>query len=158
MNKKKRTSYLLLLVVLIYATVAVRFFLLKDDGDTIDLTIQPVGNFKPITYTVDKEFTIRNDYRDPFLGTLPSKKKVTSVSTSKTTQAIIAIPFPEIHYMGIVADAKSNKKILSIRIDGVEYVVRIGDEVKEVRILSGNEERITVSHNGVRKTIQKPES
>jgi len=153
--KKKRTSYLLLLVVFIYATVAVRFFLLKDDGGATDLTIEPVGDFNPIAYTVDKDFTIDNDYRDPFLGTLPRPQKTVNTNTVKTTETI---PFPDIQYMGVIADAGSNKKILSIRIGQVEYVVRIGDKVADVHILSGNEKNITVSHNGRRKTIKKPES
>lgn len=153
MNKKKRTTYLLLAVVGIYAAIAVRFFLLKGGDSTPEISLTQVGDFKPIRYAAAKEFTITNDYRDPFLGTRSKAPSTTIPSSSSKPKTSDAKPFPAIQYMGIIADSGSSSKILSIRIAGTEYVVRIGDEIEGVRILSGNEKEIKVRFEGEQKTI-----
>jgi len=153
MDKKKRTSYLLLGVVAIYAAIVIRFFLLTGDNTTPELTINQVGDFKPVTYTVAEAFTIANDHRDPFLGTVPKgpTKKISSNAVKTTTTA--KTPFPTIQYMGVISDSGSSAKILSIKIKNIEYVVREGDEIEGVRILSGNDKAIKVRFKGEQKII-----
>ncbi len=149
MNKKNRTSILLIVVIIIYGAIAMRFFLMSN-GDT-HLTNNPNDTtpFKPLNYDVQQAFEIINDYRDPFLGTRskPTKKTVKprNINKSKTKN------FPPIHYLGLISDPGSSNKILSLSVKGKEYIARIGDEIEGVLVQSGNDHQLTVSFEGQKK-------
>ncbi len=153
MNTKKRTLYLLIAVVLIYMAIIVRFFLLSDGGTEEDITLDPITEFKPIRYEVDKDFTIKNAYRDPFLGTL-SRGKTTVKTTQKDPDPVTDDPFPNVNYIGLISDAGSGKKVFSVRISGKEYVVQSGATVDGLTIISGTPKQVVVSYQGTRKTIK----
>ena len=154
MNKKKRTRYLLLTVILIYGAVIVRFFMLSDDDVDAIVTSEPIASFKPVSYTVKESFTISNDYRDPFLGTLAKKNQtpVTNVSRQNLPKQEDAY-FPTIRYLGLISDAGSGKKVLSLEINTKEYIAREGSVIDSVQIISGNLKSISVSYKGKRKNI-----
>jgi|GEM_PF-1191725 len=154
MKKKKRTLYLLIAVVAIYAAIIFRFLLLRDGGES-QINTSPINNtFNPIEYDVQKEFKIVNDYRDPFLGKI--KKETGDVSTKKLNiqnNRSKELPFPQVDYLGVVADTGGEKKVLSLRVNSNEYVMREGATVDSLTIISGNQKSMIVSYNGNRKTI-----
>ncbi len=154
MNKKKRTRYLLLAVILIYVAVIVRFFMLSSDEEYAVGSLEPIASFTPAKYTVKDNFTISNDYRDSFLGTLSKKNKSTiGISSSKTTQKEEDTYFPTIKYLGIISDVSSNKKVVSLQINTKEYVTKEGSVVDSVRIISGTTKSLTISYKGKHKKI-----
>ncbi|WP_299213784.1 hypothetical protein [uncultured Dokdonia sp.] len=154
MNKKKRTRYLLLAVILIYGAVVVRFFMLSDDGVDAMITSEPITSFKPASYTVKESFTIDNNYRDPFLGTIVNrnqtrKKNISRQNASNQEDAY----FPAIKYLGLISDTGSGKKVLSLEINTKEYIAKEGSVIDSVQIISGNLKNISVSYKGKRKNI-----
>lgn len=153
MNSKKRTLYLLIAVVFIYIAIIVRFFLLSDEGTEEDIAIDPVTQFKPIRYEVDKEFTIKNAYRDPFLGTL-SRERIPVRTPRKDPDPVINDPFPMVNYIGLISDAGSGKKVFSVRISDKEYVVRSGATIDSITIVSGTPKEVIISYQGKQKTIK----
>ncbi|WP_299676101.1 hypothetical protein [uncultured Dokdonia sp.] len=154
MNKKKRTRYLLIAVVIIYGAVIARFYMLSNDGDYILPTNDLVASFKPVTYHVKENFTINNNYRDPFLGTLVRNNKNTSNTSRKgTTDNKEDTYFPAITYLGIISDVGSSKKVMSLRINSEEYVIKEGNTVDSIQIISGNTKSVLVSYKGKRKRI-----
>ena len=154
MNKKKRTTYLLIAVILIYGAVIARFFMLSNDGDYVLPTNELVASFKPTTYDVKENFTISNDYRDPFLGALAKKNQSIDPSLRKSTSNTKKeVYFPVVTYLGIISDAGSSKKVLSLRINAKEYVVKEGNTVDSIRVISGNTKSLLVSYKGKRKRI-----
>ncbi|MFC4636461.1 hypothetical protein ACFO3O_21320 [Dokdonia ponticola] len=154
MNKKKRTKYLLLAVILIYGAVIVRFFMLSDDGVNTVVISEPIGSFKPTSYTVKESFTIDNNYRDPFLGTLTKRNQASIKNTSRKKEAKEEDTYyPTIRYLGLISDAGSGKKVLSLEINAKEYIAKEGSVVDSVQIISGNLKSISVSYKGKRKTI-----
>lgn len=154
MNKKKRTRYLLLAVILIYSAVIVRFFMLSDDDVDAMVSSEPIASFKPASYTVKESFTISNDYRDPFLGTLAKKNRSAKTSTSRQNSLKQEDAyFPAIRYVGLISDAGSGKKVLSLEINAKEYIAKEGSVVDSVQIISGNLKSISVSYKGKRKRI-----
>ena len=154
MNKKKRTSYLLLAVVAIYATIAVRFFLLKGDGSDQHTQEFQVGDFNPINYAVENTFSIKNDFRDPFLGTPPKTRTNQTATNTVPPQTTPEIPFPNVEYIGVIADVGSSRRILSVRINGKEYVASLGTTIEGVRIVSANDQEIMVSFEDRKQTIK----
>ncbi|GGG25174.1 hypothetical protein GCM10011344_27310 [Dokdonia pacifica] len=153
MNKKKRTRYLLIAVILIYGAVIARFFMLSNDGDYSLPTNELVASFKPTSYDVKENFTINNDYRDPFLGTLIRDNKNTSSDSRKEITNKKEAYFPAITYLGIISDAGSSKKVLSLRINAKEYVIKEGNTVDSIQVISGNRQSLLVSYKGKRKRI-----
>jgi len=147
MTKKSNTKYLLLAVILIYGAIVVRFFMLRSDGDSTFI-VDPIAQFTPKEYEVKEEFTIANNHRDPFLGKVPisgGQRKTTAtkaVPTKKTDY------FPSIQYQGIVSDASSSKKVISLLINDKEYIVREGKVADSVRVLRGNAKTLSVSYKG----------
>ena len=152
MKNKKRTGYLLLAVILIYGAVIARFFMLSNEGGNIEFIPEEVATFKPTEYKVKESFSIDNDYRDPFLGTL-SKRDQSTITQRVKTKPIEDTYFPTIKYMGVISDAGSNKRVLSLRINGKEYITKVGSTVDSVRVVSGNIKNVTVSYKGKRKVI-----
>ena len=154
MNKKKRTRYLLLAVVLIYITVIWRFLTLSNDEEYVVNGSEPIASFTPKEYKVKESFTITNDYRDPFLGTLSRKKQnATRSSSLKRTEDKKEEYFPTIKYLGIISDPSSAKKVLSLQINTKEYIAKEGRLIDSVKIISGTIKRLTVSYKGKRKHI-----
>jgi hypothetical protein len=156
MTKKKKTTLLVLLVVLIYAAVALRFFILSDGDSDQSMLPQRMEAFTPEKVTVAAQFTIINDYRDPFLGTLPSRfRSVSTTAGDGRLKKKEVVAFPSIFYKGLVADAANGKRIFALEIEKREYVVTQGKIIKEVRVVSGDEKAITVLYKGSKKTYQK---
>jgi len=152
MNTKKRTQYLLIAVIAIYGAVVARFFMLSNDGDYVLPENEAIASFKPTAYTIKESFIIKNDYRDPFLGTLP-KSNQRGVSSRKSSQKVEEAYFPRVHYLGIISDAASSKKVVSLSINSKEYVMKEGNTIDSVTVISGNTKHILVSYKGKRKRI-----
>lgn len=155
MKKKKNTLYLLIAVIAIYAAIALRFFLLRDGGDSqisIDTTNK---TFNPIAYDIQKEFKIVNDYRDPFLGKIKKEIRESKQVNNIEREPLEQILFPQVNYLGVISDAAAGaKKVLSLKIDGNEYVMREGATIDSLMIISGNQKSMIVSYKGTKKTIK----
>ncbi len=139
------------MVIAIYTAIIVRFFLLNDHGESTTIIDSP-ATFVPEAYSIGKEFVIKNDHRDPFLKTIVKKqqKKKPPASVPKKMED----PFPEVRYLGLISDTQGGKKIFSIAIDGVQYVLALGDKAAAIEIRSGNADEVTVSHKGKHRTIK----
>ena len=156
MTKKKKTALLLIVVVLIYGAVVLRFFMLSDDDSSQVLQSQPMQAFTPEKVVVAAQFAITNDYRDPFLGTPPSRfRSANSIAGGQQIAKKDAIVFPSISYKGLVSDAGNGKRIFAIEIEGKEYVVAQGKVFQEIQVLTGDKNGITVSYKGSKKTYTK---
>jgi len=156
MTKKKKTALLIIVVVLIYGAVVFRFFMLSDDDSSQALLSQPMQAFTPEKVAETAQFAITNDYRDPFLGTLPSRSRTASSNASRQQIAKKdAIVFPSISYKGLVSDAGNGKRIFAIEIEGKEFVVAQGKVIQEIQVLTGDKNGITVSYKGSKKTYTK---
>lgn len=153
MKNKKRTGYLLLAVILIYGAVIARFFMLNNEGGNIEFIPEEVATFKPTQYKIKESFSIDNDYRDPFLGTFSKNDQTSNQVIKQKTKSIEDTYFPTIKYMGVISDAGSNKRVLSLRINGKEYITKVGSTVDSVRVVSGNIKNVTISYKGKKKVI-----
>ena len=89
------------------------------------------------------------NYRDPFLGTLPSPpKKVTKQLPKKTPVAK-----KNIVYSGSVAQSGSGNTMYFVTIDGKQYIMSPNEEMDQVKLLKGTTEHIKVRYNGLVETI-----
>lgn len=143
---------MLVTVITIYIAIIVRFFMLSNDNNSSKNTEFLTSDFKPTKYEARKDFSIINDYRDPFLGILPKINQKVFKSQGNQSK-IVNSYYPEIHYLGVISDAKSEAKVLSLKINGKEIIIREGKTVDSVKVLSGNSNNLIVSYKGVPKAV-----
>ncbi len=108
-----------------------------------------VAEFKPKTIAKTESFTISDIDRDPFLGTLKTKKNTTP--TKKTISQKNTVNVPIITFSGIVQH--DNDRVFILTINGKQYLMRKGQSVNDVRLVSGNSKQVAMRFNNINTTI-----
>ena len=109
--------------------------------------------FSPKATTTVDTFSIQLSERDPFLGTLYTKKKPeVKPKTTPKKEAIVWIP---IIYHGDISKQGSKEKTCVISINGQQYLMGVGMDMDGVTLLKANNTEILVSYKGAKKTIPK---
>jgi hypothetical protein len=107
--------------------------------------------FNPKPQTAIDTFSIQLVDRDPFLGTLQTKK------TSTTSSNYRAVPkdtlWPQIRYGGMVKRQNTAEQIFVIAINNQEHLVKKGQSVEDVKLLQGTAKNITVRYKNKQKVI-----
>lgn len=154
MKKNTRTYVLLTVVALIWGTIGYKIISsLSSDPETgaQELAV----SFKPLPVQKKETFAITADYRDPFLGTLPKKKKKKRLVSTKPKAP--AVPEVSIRYTGLMTDGSTNQKIFFVTIDGQQHLMNAKDEIAKVTLISGSAASIRIRHNNKTRTIQRTE-
>lgn len=113
-------------------------------------TNQNVAEFNPKPIAENEIFTISDVESDPFLGTLQKKNKPQTrrVINSLTKSTVKA---PTINYSGIVKNG--NDQVFILTINGKQYLMRRGQSVNEVKLISGTSKQVVVRFNNANSTI-----
>ena len=149
MTKQQKTYFLLIVVLLIWGVIGYQTFSKLNTDQENTATVEMPKKYIPKKIKKDKPYTIKADYRDPFLGKTKNRKKNKSVNKSLNKKP--AIPFPEVIYNGIVA---GSTKAYTITINGKQELLKIGETFQDIKLVKANSEKITVRNNGITKTIQ----
>jgi hypothetical protein len=145
--KKKRNTYILLVVVLlVWSMVIYRFF--SYTGPEIPESAAPsTMSLKPIAIKKRETFSIDVNYRDPFLGKM--YLPVTSGKAKKKKHIVPEpIQWPQVIYKGIVSDNKNKKKVFMLIINGRAYMMKEKETQDEITLKRGNRQSITVKFKG----------
>ena len=94
-------------------------------------------------------FELVADYRDPFLGTLPTSKQ----KPFKRTVQKKPISKRNIVYSGLVSQTESGNTMYFVSIDGQQHIMSKNAEINGVKLLKGNSQKITVHYDGRSETI-----
>ena len=108
-------------------------------------------SFNPKTNTTVDTFSVQATDRDPFLGTLRSKK-TKKVNTTKSKKQDIFVWLP-ISYQGLVKKQGSKQEVFIVNISGKQYLVKPGQKIDGVTLLKGNVKNIVVRYKNKQKTI-----
>lgn len=146
MKQKQTNIYLLLVaVVAIWSVVAYKLFYTSNTLPIAETMIQPMlavpnnGGFE--------QFEIVADYRDPFLTSGKTKAVTRKKKKKKTPKPPVV--FPKIKYAGVL---KSNDAYrFLIEIDRQQYFFQIKDTFKDVTLVSGDKNQISVVYQSVQK-------
>ncbi len=95
-------------------------------------------------------FSIKADYRDPFLGTIHIKKKRTKNKITKTSPKI---QFPSIAYTGLITDQQNKQHVFFVTINNTQYLMQSKSEKDGVTLLTGSKSSIKVRYKGIVKQI-----
>lgn len=94
-------------------------------------------------------FELVADYRDPFLGTLPTSNQ----KPDKRTVQKKPISKKNIVYSGLVSQTESGNTMYFVSIDGQQHIMSKNAEINGVKLLKGNSQNITVHYDGRSETI-----
>ena len=109
--------------------------------------------FTPKVNTTLDTFSIQTVERDPFLGNLYAKKvKDTTPKIISYREEFVWIP---ILYHGMVSKQNSDEKTCILSINGQQQLMKVGQEVNEVKLIKANNIEVFLSYKGKRKVIQK---
>lgn len=109
--------------------------------------------FSPKIETNMERFAIQVSERDPFLGTLYTKKK--PERKPKAIPKKETVVWPQIIYDGIVSKQDSKEKICVLSINGQQHLMEVGMDMDGVKLLKTNNTEILVSYKGTKKSIAK---
>ncbi len=146
MKNKKNIRILLPLVVIIWGILIYKMV----DAFSSDEAVVPqnaMGNFKAPDIKPKEKYTLIAIESDPFLGTVYKKKQKRTGTTARKIK-VKEIVWPQIQYMGLVADGGSNDKIFVVTINGQQQLLRAGETLENVKVLRGNAEKITLRFEG----------
>ncbi|TCI85577.1 hypothetical protein [Tenacibaculum sp. M341] len=150
MTKQQKTTLLLVAVLAIWGAIGYQIYSKLDTDEAIVITNSIVENYKPEKIEKRIAYTVNDDYRDPFLGTIKTeKKKVKKKSVPKSNPSI---PFPNIIYNGVVTGGGTKSYVLTIQ--GKQELFKKGETIKKIKLLQANDEKIKVRFNGVTKSFE----
>ena len=145
--KNKRNVYILLPIVIgIWGMVIYTFFSFTSPEMPIENNIGTL-NIKPLVVKEKDTFSIKVNYRDPFLGKMHQPKtagKKPLKKIAKKEEEVIV--WPSIIYKGIVSDNKEKKKVFMVVINGQTFFMKENDSQSDVLLKGGDRKTITVRY------------
>ena len=154
MNSKIKTYLLLTGVLLIWGIIGYKII----DGvnpDIPELKHKDFNaSFSPMKSKDIDTFSIKMLLRDPFLGTL-TKNNGGTKKTQKSTTLSKKEDLKTITYKGLVKKQNTSEKVFVLRIDNSEYLLKVGQSVDKIKLVSGNTESIKVLENKSYRTIKR---
>lgn len=145
--KKKTKTYLLLMVVLIVWGI-IGYQIFSRLNPSVEQTVlQPVKKYTSEKVSEQHFYSLQEEYRDPFLGGFPQKKKI---NTKKVLKTAPTVQFPNIVYNGMITGNKSTTFILTI--NGQQEILKLRETKHQVKLISANKERALVKFQGTQKT------
>lgn len=94
-------------------------------------------------------YTLAKLERDPFLGIIQQKKE-----PAKIRQDTIYRDWPPIYFKGIIIRNNSQEKLFIINIGTKQFMVKEGQSMDSLKLLGGNENRITIQYKNVAKEFR----
>ncbi|MEL6809706.1 MAG: hypothetical protein AAFP76_00030 [Bacteroidota bacterium] len=146
----KKIKFLLSVVVVIWGWVFSQLF------GFFDAEIDPMVEHMTVAYTAPQvkereSFELLPIEKDPFLGTAYVQPKKAQRKSGSSANKGIDILWPAIQYLGMVEDGMSKKKVFVLRIDGQQNLLTRGEVLSEMKLVSGDEERVVISYKGKTK-------
>lgn len=158
--KKKVNIILLILVCGIWATIAYRYFYVKEIK-TNDFSF--LNNDLPIRQTGKDTFDLKPLGRDPFLGNYRNIKKHTEPSPENKTK--ISPPFnnpkkqiadwPHIEYKGFIKAQGNEKELVILKINDKIHRVRKAETVQDIFIKQIFKDSVIVRFNKEERSFSK---
>jgi type II secretory pathway component PulC len=157
MKNKKIIISLVLLTVAVWGTIIFRIVKSIHLSDTVAVTNTEPASNKLIA--VADTFSIKGDYRDPFLGrriiaSLPKKIQAAPVKP-KPLPVVATINWPNISYSGIIKNQNSTRELALIKVDQKDFIMKTGDVAKGVELNKIFKDSVIVFYQREKKTVIK---
>ncbi len=151
MTSKLKTYILLALVLCVWGIIGYRIFSAVNPTRPTNMINEEMLVFKPKATKIKDTFSIQPVDRDPFLGKLyVSKKKAKGNTTKQHT-----VEWLSITYHGNISKKNDKQQIFIVTIDKTQYLMKIGQTIKNIKLLKGNSSNVTMIYKGNRKIVHK---
>jgi len=152
MQNKKAIYLLAPLAIIIWGIIG--FSILETINLKVEIPLTTIySQFTPPSSQEIEPFTIQANYRDPFLGSLPTKK---TFKKPKEKQLIKKeIQFPSIAYNGMITSQKEAYAVYLITLNGHQKLFKKQSSIQGVTLLQGDPTKITVKYKNMKKTINR---
>lgn len=151
LKNKTKTYLLLVLVLAIWGAIGYQIVSAVNPEKEKVINQDFAIAFNPKTETELDTFSIQTTNRDPFLGTLLVKQTSIKRTASKSKNVVW---MPTL-YHGNISNQKNKATVYIISIGGSQYLMKIGELVKDVKLIKGTSEYVKLSYKGAIKTITK---
>ena len=149
MGKNVKTYVLLAVVLVIWGIIAIRIFsAISPETGKEQVTSQ--ASFAPLKVIAPDTFSIKADYRDPFLGTYRAST-ATVVKPKRTLKK--EMPAIAIQYTGSMVNNSTKKHIYFVTINGQQHLLEKGKTAGDVTLIRGSEKAITIRYQGFTKRV-----
>ena len=153
--KNKRNTYLLLgVVMIIWGLILYKMIHTLYPREEHSATRVLGVSFKATPIQEQDTFSIAIHERDPFLDVFRPKriqhkpKRSTSVRIREENVPQLAIAFS-----GMITDTKSKARIFFVTINGQQHLMKIDEEIADVKLIRGSEDAIRIRHKNKLRTI-----
>lgn len=150
MTNKTKTYVLLVVVLAIWGIVGYKIASTLNPDPPKIVKKEFDISFNPKTNMVSDTFSIKTVERDPFLGTLLVKKE-----PLLKRQTTLKAEWVSISYHGIITQQQSKNKVFVVSIEKEQSLIKIGQSIKGVKLVRGNNREIVVAYKNSTKTIKK---
>ncbi len=150
MKNKTKTYILLALVLSIWGAIGFKIVEAVNPSEANTTAQNFDVSFSPQINSEIDTFSIETVNRDPFLGTLTTKRKI--VNTVPKPKTIVWKP---IIYHGNISKNDAKKNIFIVSIDGKQYLMKLGQTISDIKLVRGDTKKIVVVYKGHRKSILK---
>jgi hypothetical protein len=153
--KNKKSLYLLIPVSLVVWGFIAYKIISKISGDqTENRVVLNEITQNPKENTIDT-FSIKNNYRDPFLETSykPKKANTKSIKKKKTQTNNIQLKWPEVIYYGCLTNKSTNTVIVNLSINNKEILLKPGEVKAEIKLLDIQDDSVKIKYKDELKWI-----
>jgi len=149
--KNKTKTYLLFTGVLFIWGILSYKIIIGINPDVPEISEQNLNiEFNPKAHKSIDSFSIQNTTRDPFLGTLAYNKKITKKVSPNSTENQ-----QEILYKGLVKRQNTSDQVFVISIENSQYLLKSGQTINNIKLVSGNAKSIKVFYNNTYQIINR---
>ena len=162
MKSQKSKYILLILVIVVWSMIIVRFFSMKGN-DEIILHLKEVK--APLSEKQESvvTFDLHLDYDDPFLDggvtspsmtekVLPADKADSKKSENKDT---LKVKLPAVSYNGMLSNLSTGEKVGFLVLERKEYMLKTGDSITGLLIIALANDSVQVQYSGQIFAIKK---
>ena len=148
MKKQYKTYILIIAVLIVWGIIGVQIFsYLNPKEEELPSLVAEQKSFRKETQ-VRESYKVKTHQRDPFLGKMTIKPIPIKKTKKKPVEPVI---FPSIVYHGIIESGKNKSFIISV--NGVQNVLKEGQTIQEVRLLSGDKKQIKIRYKENSKVV-----
>ncbi|MBD0833792.1 hypothetical protein [Aestuariibaculum sediminum] len=152
MKGRTKTYILLVSVLIIWGVIGFKVLSTLRPEKMVDFKPELTSKFELMDTRIPDSFSIYIPTRDPFLGTVYSKKTAEKSNQNKPKDDF---KWVLIQYHGMITKHDDNKKICVLSINEAQQVMRVGQTFKEVKLIRAKPDKVVVRYKGRTKTIIK---
>ncbi len=166
MKNKKFTYVLIPVVLIVWGMIIYRLFNGTNSGLAINKNENKLFE-KNVNETMADTFSIRGNYKDPFLSKRSQRNQIQETTikqpTTNETKKLkpeaknnkSLVTWPNVVFSGLIKNQKSNKQLALLQIDGKADIMQVGDTKSNIKLLKTSHDSIEISFNAEHKVIRK---